>query len=187
MPRPTGSPITAATTLLALPLMVTALMLWPSAALPAAPDDGGAEPPNPAPAAPAPTVETVDGRTAIVHEGEASFYGPGFHGRKTASGDVFNQNDLTAASRELPLGTTAEVTNLETGKSVEVTVNDRGPYAEGRVIDLSKKAAEKLDMVEDGVAPVRVEQTPADQPTPKAQEKVEEKAREIQAEGGKRR
>ncbi len=92
--------------------------------------------------------------------GMASWYGPGFHGRKTASGERFDQNDLTAAHRKLPLGTEITVTNLENGSSIVVEVNDRGPYAKGRVLDLSKAAARKLGMVESGVAKVRIEATP---------------------------
>lgn len=91
--------------------------------------------------------------------GEASFYGPGFHGRKTASGETFDQNQLTAAHPKLPLGSEVEVKNLENGKSVTVEINDRGPYAKGRDIDLSKAAAKELDMVEGGVAPVKIEAT----------------------------
>ena len=94
---------------------------------------------------------------AFVQRGLASWYGPGFHGKKTASGDRFDQNDLTAAHRQLPLGSKATVTNLENGKQVEVEINDRGPYVGGRVIDLSKAAAEKIDMKGDGTARVRVE------------------------------
>lgn len=91
--------------------------------------------------------------------GEASFYGPGFHGRKTASGETFDQNQLTAAHPKLPLGSEVEVKNLENGKSVTVEINDRGPYAKGRDIDLSKAAAKELDMVEGGIAPVKIEAT----------------------------
>ena len=93
----------------------------------------------------------------FVQRGLASWYGPGFHGRKTASGEVYDQNDLTAAHRKLPLGTKATVTNLDNNKQVEVEINDRGPYARGRVIDLSKAAAERLEMKGDGTAPVRIE------------------------------
>jgi rare lipoprotein A len=89
--------------------------------------------------------------------GEASFYGHGFHGKKTATGEKFDQNDLTAAHPTLPLGTTATVTNLETGNSVDVKINDRGPYVKGRDIDLSKRAAKELGMTKDGVAPVKIE------------------------------
>ena len=133
-------------------------------------------------AVPPPTVEVAPGgEPVVVHEGEASFYGPGFQGRKTATGEVFNQDKLTAASTELPLGTRAKVKNLENGKSVEVRVNDRGPYAEGRVIDLSTAAARKLGMVKDGVAEVRVEAKPSAQPTPQSREKVERKADAVMA------
>ena len=93
----------------------------------------------------------------FVQRGLASWYGPGFHGRKTASGETYDQHDLTAAHRQLPLGTKATVTNLENGKQVKVEINDRGPYAGGRVIDLSKAAAERLEMKDDGVARVKVE------------------------------
>jgi rare lipoprotein A len=89
--------------------------------------------------------------------GTASWYGPGFHGRKTASGERFDQNKLTAAHRSLPLDTKVKVTNLENGRSVEVEINDRGPYVGKRVIDLSKAAANRLDMTDDGTARVRIE------------------------------
>jgi rare lipoprotein A len=98
-----------------------------------------------------------NGQPVVEQVGEASFYGPGFHGKKTAAGETFDQNDLTAAHPTLPLGTNATVTNLETGDSVEVKINDRGPYAKGRDIDLSKGAAEELGMTKDGVAPVKIE------------------------------
>src|SRR5512134_3465031 len=91
-----------------------------------------------------------------VQKGQASWHGPGFHGRKTASGERFNQHALTAAHRKLPLGTRATVVNLANGKSVEVEINDRGPYARGRILDLSKAAAERLGMKHSGTAPVRL-------------------------------
>lgn len=95
---------------------------------------------------------------AVVEQvGEASWYGKGFHGKKTASGEKFDQNDLTAAHPTLPLGTEATVTNLETGKSVEVEINDRGPYTKGRDLDLSRKAAKEIGMTKDGAAPVKIE------------------------------
>lgn len=96
---------------------------------------------------------------AYKETGEASFYGPGFHGKETASGEAFNQNELTAAHPKLPLGSEVEVKNLENGKTVTVEINDRGPYAKGRDIDLSKAAAKKLDMVEGGTAPVQIKAT----------------------------
>jgi len=91
--------------------------------------------------------------------GVASWYGPGFHGKRTASGERFDQNDFTAAHRKLPLGSEVKVTNLENGRSIVVEINDRGPYAKGRVIDLSKAAARRLGIVEDGVGKVRIEAT----------------------------
>lgn len=78
--------------------------------------------------------------------GRASWYGPGFHGKPTASGQRFNQNQLTAAHRSLPLGTRAKVTNLQNGRVVEVTINDRGPFIRGRIIDLSRAAARRISM-----------------------------------------
>jgi len=91
--------------------------------------------------------------------GVASWYGPGFHGKRTASGERFDQNDLTAAHRKLPLGSEVKVTNLDNGRSIVVEINDRGPYAKGRVIDLSKAAARRLGIMEDGVGKVRIEAT----------------------------
>jgi len=90
--------------------------------------------------------------------GWASWYGPGFAGRQTASGERFSPRALTAAHRSLPLGTRAVVTNLETGRQVEVKINDRGPFADPgrRVIDLSEAAAEQIGLVRRGVGPVRV-------------------------------
>jgi rare lipoprotein A len=92
--------------------------------------------------------------------GVASWYGPGFHGKRTASGERFDQTELTAAHRQLPLGAEVTVTNLENGRSVVVAINDRGPYVGGRVIDLSQAAAGRLGIVEDGLARVRIEATP---------------------------
>lgn len=120
-----------------------------------------------------------DGEDILVHKGEASFYSQKFHGRTTASGEPMNQNKPTAASRTLPLGAKATVTNEENGKSVDVIVNDRGPYVDGRVIDLSRSAARKLDMIEDGTAPVTVEVKPSEQPTDTARDKVEEKVEQL--------
>lgn len=89
--------------------------------------------------------------------GYASWYGPGFHGRLSASGERFNQYDLTAAHRTLPFGTRVRVTNLRNGSSVVVRINDRGPYHGNRIIDLSRAAAQVLGLTRMGVAPVRVE------------------------------
>ena len=97
--------------------------------------------------------------TKPVHKevGEASWYGPGFQGQETANGETFDQKDMTAAHPSLPMGTKAKVTNLENGKKIEVRINDRGPYADNRVIDLSSAAANKLDMKEDGTTQVKIE------------------------------
>ena len=89
--------------------------------------------------------------------GVASFYGAEFANRPTASGEPFNPRDLTAAHRTLPLGTRVRVTNLENGKQTVVRINDRGPYRNDRVIDLSRAAARKLGFVQDGIAHVRIE------------------------------
>lgn len=89
--------------------------------------------------------------------GEASWYGPGFQGQETASGETFNQKGMTAAHPSLPMGTKATVTNLENDKKVIVRINDRGPYAGDRAIDLSRAAAKKLDMQEDGTTQVKIE------------------------------
>jgi rare lipoprotein A (peptidoglycan hydrolase) len=97
---------------------------------------------------------TVVSQTAI---GKASWYGPGFHGRLTASGEIFDEEALTAAHRQLAFGTKVKVTNLHNGKSIMVTINDRGPYIEGRHIDLSKAAARELEMIKMGVAHVKME------------------------------
>lgn len=92
-----------------------------------------------------------------VLSGIASWYGPGFHGNRSASGEIFNQNALTAAHRSLPFGTLVRVTNLDNGQSVVVRINDRGPYSYGRVIDLSAAAARAVGIFYAGVAPVRLE------------------------------
>jgi rare lipoprotein A len=99
-------------------------------------------------------------KASFYQMGVASWYGPGFHGRKTASGEVFNQNKMTAAHKTLPLGTRARVTDVDTGKSVQVTINDRGPYAKKRVIDLSKAAADQLGITRDGTTTVTIEANP---------------------------
>lgn len=91
-------------------------------------------------------------------EGLASWYGPGFKGRKTASGKRFNPKLMTAAHRTLPFGTRLKVTNLANEKTVEVVVNDRGPFIKGRIIDLSQGAAKKLGFAGAGVVKVQIEQ-----------------------------
>jgi len=93
---------------------------------------------------------------AQAEKGRASFYHDKFQGRLTACGQRFNQSKLTAAHRKLPCGTKVKVTRQDTGKSVIVTVNDRGPFVSGRVIDLSKAAARKLGFLRRGLASVRL-------------------------------
>jgi len=88
--------------------------------------------------------------------GIASWYGPDFYGKPTANGEMYDGNQLTAAHKTLPMPVNVRVTNLDNGKSLVVRVNDRGPYARGRIIDLSKRAAELLDVVQTGTARVRV-------------------------------
>ena len=90
-------------------------------------------------------------------EGQASYYSSRHHGRRTASGERFNMRALTAAHHSLPFGSQVRVTNLRNQRSVVVRINDRGPYARGRIIDLSRAAAERLGMLGNGVAPVRIE------------------------------
>lgn len=89
--------------------------------------------------------------------GTASWYGPGFHGRRTANGQKFDQHELTAAHKTLPFDTRVRVTSLTTGKSVIVTINDRGPYIRGRVIDLSAAAAQVIGLRNRGVGKVKME------------------------------
>lgn len=89
--------------------------------------------------------------------GYASWYGDGFHGRPTASGEIYDQNKMTAAHRGLPLGSVVRVINAENGRAVEVMINDRGPFVNGRIIDLSLAAAERVGMVEVGTSPVWLE------------------------------
>ena len=93
----------------------------------------------------------------MMETGVASWYGPKFHGKLTASGEVFNQEKFTAAHQTLPWGSRVKVTNLANGKSVDVRINDRGPFGKGRIIDVSRAAARALGMVGQGITTVRVE------------------------------
>jgi rare lipoprotein A len=95
--------------------------------------------------------------TWYAERGTASWYGEPFHGLETASGEVFDMNQLTAAHRELPFGAEVRVIHLRTGASITVVINDRGPCIDGRDIDLSKAAARALGMVDEGLAPVLIE------------------------------
>jgi rare lipoprotein A len=116
---------------------------------------------------PSPTEERKEEREGVrpekpppprtyLEEGLASYYGPGLAGRPTASGEKFNPQKLTAAHKKLPFGTCLRVVNMENGRSVEVRVNDRGPFVQGRVVDVSLAAAKQLDMLKKGLARVRI-------------------------------
>jgi rare lipoprotein A len=109
------------------------------------------------PAPPTPAPETKAPQPGPSQTGFASWYGPGFHGKVTASGKTYDQHDHTAAHRTLPLGTRVRVTNLSNGKSTEVTIIDRGPFLKDRIIDLSYTAAQELGMIDKGTARVRLE------------------------------
>lgn len=98
----------------------------------------------------------------LVETGVASWYGPGFHGKSTANGERYDQSDRTAAHRTLQMPAVVRVTNLDNGMSTVVRVNDRGPFARNRIIDLSRTAAQELDMVRNGTARVRIEQLQAE-------------------------
>lgn len=96
-------------------------------------------------------------RPGAVQRGVASWYGADFHGRRTASGSVYDMHDMTAAHRELPLGSQVEVRNLENGKSVRVEITDRGPFKKGRIVDMSFAAAKALGMLQKGTARVELQ------------------------------
>jgi rare lipoprotein A len=102
------------------------------------------------------TASTPAGKLST-ETGMASFYANKHNGKKTASGERYQGNKLTAAHKTIPFGTMVKVTNLSNGKTVQVRVNDRGPYAKGRVIDLSRSAAKKIGMINDGVTKVKLE------------------------------
>ena len=123
----------------------------PTTAPPAPPVETKPTPaPTPAPRSPA-------GPLRMIEEGNASWYGVPYHGRKAANGEIYDMNKLTAAHRTLPFETIVRVTNLRNGKQTQVRITDRGPFVEGRIIDLSLAAAREIDMVATGVARVRLE------------------------------
>jgi rare lipoprotein A len=101
--------------------------------------------------------EVTPARRGTVERGIASWYGEPYHGRRTASGEVYDMYRVSAAHRTLPFGTLVRVTRRDTGQSVEVRINDRGPFIEGRIIDLSYGAAKRIGLDVDGIAPVKVE------------------------------
>jgi rare lipoprotein A (peptidoglycan hydrolase) len=128
---------------IALGLSLTALTATPPVAL------GQTSEPKPAP------TSSSQAPSKPIHA-KASWYGPGLQGRETSTGETFDSHKLTAASSKLPLGSTAEVKNLQNGRKVKVQVNDCGPNVAGRKVDLSSRAADKLKMKHAGVVPVEV-------------------------------
>ena len=123
--------------------------------------------PNTSPASQKATMRpyTINGKTyypTTVNIGDqatgiASWYGPNFHGKKTSNGEIYNMYAMTAAHKTLPMNTIIKVTNLRNNRTTQVRINDRGPFVAGRIIDLSKSAANKIDMLSSGTAPVRLE------------------------------
>ncbi len=97
-----------------------------------------------------------DGTGKVVQQGLCSWYGPGFHGRRTSNGEVFDKNALTAAHPSLPFGSEVEVTDTDSGKTIRVRINDRGPFVHARILDLSYAAAARLDILAKGVANVQL-------------------------------
>ena len=142
-------------------------------AVPAAPPPAGTapagEPPaeaskQKAPEAPLPEIEVpADTKPVMVETGIASWYGPPYHNRRGSNGEIYDMHAMTAAHRTLPLGSIVRVINVDTKASAIVRITDRGPFVEGRVIDLSKAAAEKIGMIQKGTTEVRLEvlKTPA--------------------------
>jgi rare lipoprotein A len=112
--------------------------------------------------------------TGFVQKGIASWYGVGFHGKKTSNGEIYDMHALSAAHKTLPLGIHVRVTNLNNGKKIILRINDRGPYAKNRVLDLSRAAALKLGYHETGTAPVLIEALgyPAEQPSPRETDRM---------------
>jgi len=101
--------------------------------------------------------DLISAQQAFIQKGNASFYADRFHGQRTANGEKYDKTALTAAHRKLAFGSVVKVTNISNGKSIEVRINDRGPYHSGRVIDLSRKGAELLDFIAKGTTEVTVE------------------------------
>lgn len=157
---------TALAGLAIIALLASTLSACPSMIEPAG--SSHADTPPPAPQAATVTTEPIepaepaqsappDQSSEVVERGQAGWYGDRYHGRKTASGERFDQHALTAAHRTLPFGTMVEVKNLDNGRTVTVRINDRGPFGrKTRIIDVSRAAAGELDMVRSGVAPVEL-------------------------------
>ncbi|MFM7228741.1 MAG: septal ring lytic transglycosylase RlpA family protein [Cyanobacteriota bacterium] len=140
-----------------LTAMVQPTSVEPAAVAPSLQPADPQVPPLPLRRAPEPVVRPPL-RLASIGQGEASWYGPGLYGNRTANGEVLRPGTFTAAHRTLPFGTRVRVTNLANGRSTVVRINDRGPFHGGRVIDLAHGAASELGVVASGTAPVRLEQ-----------------------------
>jgi len=121
---------------------------------PVAPEPTATGTPSAPTPAPGPAVEPVE--EGWTEKGIASWYGEPYHGRRTASGEIYDMHQLTAAHQSLPFGSVVKVKRRDTGAEVTVRINDRGPFVEGRIIDLSYAAAKKIDLDIDGVAPVKI-------------------------------
>lgn len=141
----------------ALPAVCICLLLFSISSCGSRQPQPGAKPGQPKPYRVGSTwYYPVSDATNFRQKGKASWYGKKFHGKKTSSGEIYNMHAMTAAHKTLPLGTFVRVHNLDNGKSIEVRVNDRGPFVRGRIIDLSYAAAKKLDVVGPGTAPVEI-------------------------------
>jgi len=108
----------------------------------------------------------LNAQGSYTETGQASYYGDEFHGKKTANGEIYNMYELTAAHKTLAFNTKVKVTNLQNNKSVIVRINDRGPFKPGRIIDLSKAAAQKIDLIKYGVVQVKIEKVTGSDETP---------------------
>jgi rare lipoprotein A len=141
-----------------LPTSLPDLQDWPAAPGPALPPASGASPPS----APTDMPDTLAADQSLpdsrefrqIERGQASWYGPRFHGRRTANGERYDQFAMTAAHKTLPFGSLVRVRSLVTGKEIDVRINDRGPFVRGRVIDISRAGAEALGMIGLGVKDV---------------------------------
>jgi rare lipoprotein A len=139
----------------------------PTVATPA-PEPPVGSPEKPAARIDKPTAAEQPVAGGYTEEGNASWYGPTFHGKRASNGEVYDMNKLTAAHRTMAFNTMVRVTNLTNGKSVVVRITDRGPFVENRIIDLSKAAAQAIDSIGPGVVPVRVEVVSGNDPYPPA-------------------
>jgi rare lipoprotein A len=104
-----------------------------------------------------PALAIIKPAPGVVQNGIASYYHDSLHGNKTASGQIYDKNRISAAHKTLPLGTRVRITDVKTGRSLDVRINDRGPFVKGRIIDLSRRAAQELKIIDRGVARVELE------------------------------